>query len=318
MHAAGGPELCSAANTPPLYKRAQLPHSVFKRQLAAWQGHLQQQALPHASPHLTLDVVIPSYRANPVLLEKLLTCSVTEPAVSVRFLLQIDEPKLPTTASSYVSQKQEQLLHMLRVRHNNCSIGAGKTRNALLEASAAQYVVFFDDDVEPSVGCLDAYVQAARQHPEAAGFAGKQQLVKTAMCRHMLLGLACKDDSLCAAVPSMTCKHTQGQLAQHQVKSLNACRANLPASRARVGGSRSATIRCGLLLGGAKQHCLPPGALGSHSKYDDQEHQPKVLSRFCFSCNLGLTSIAASACKQWRQHAFNDFRNMSCQHTPST
>ncbi|KAL0025926.1 hypothetical protein WJX77_004138 [Trebouxia sp. C0004] len=168
----GGPELCSAAYTPPLYKRVQLPHSVFKRQLAVWQGHLQQQALPHASPHLTLDVAIPSYRANPVLLEKLLTCSVTEPSVSVRFLLQIDQPKLPTAASSYISDKQEQLMHMLRVRHNKCNIGAGMTRNALLEASAAQYVVFFDDDVEPSVGCLDAYVQAARQHPEAAGFAG--------------------------------------------------------------------------------------------------------------------------------------------------
>lgn len=127
MHAAGGPELCSVVYTPPLYKREHLPHSVFKRQLAVWQGHLQQQALPHASPHLTLDVAMPSYRANPVLLEKLLTCSMTEPAVSIRFLLQIDQPKLP-------------------------------------------------------------------------------------------------------------------------------------ASRARVGGSRSATIRCGLLLGGAKQHCLPQGS----------------------------------------------------------
>jgi len=164
----------------------QLPHPVFKRQLAVWQGHLRQQALPHATPHLTLDVAIPSYRANPFLLEKLLTCSVTEPAVSVRFLLQIDQPKLPTKASSYIGDKQEQLMHMLRVRHNKCNIGAGITRNALLEASAAQYVVFFDDDMEPSVGCLDAYVQAARQHPEAAGFAGKQQLVTIAMCQHRL------------------------------------------------------------------------------------------------------------------------------------
>jgi len=190
----------------------QLPHSVFKRQLAVWQGHLQQQELPHASPHLTLDVAVPSYRANPVLLEKLLTrrrarCSVTEPAVSLRFLLQIDQPKLPITASSYISEKQEQLLHMLRVRHNKCNIGAGMTRNALLEASAAQYVVFFYDDVEPSVGCLDAYVQAARQHPEAAGCAGKQQLVTTAMCQHVLLGLACKDDALCVVAPSMTRRH---------------------------------------------------------------------------------------------------------------
>lgn len=126
------------------------------------------------------------------------------------------------------------------------------------------------------------------------------------------------DDSLCAAVPSMTCKHTHGQLAQHQIKSLNACRANLPASWARLGGSRRATIRCGLLLGGTKQHCLPQGALGSHSKHDDQEHQPKMLTRFCFSCNIDLTSIAAFTCKQWSQHTFNDFKNMFCQCAPAT
>lgn len=197
---------------PPLYKRVQLPHPVFKHQLTAWQGHLQQQALPHASPNLTMDVAIPSYRANPAFLEKLLTCSVTEPAVSVRFLLQIDQPKLPTRASSYISGKQEQLMHMLRVRHNKCNIGAGMTRNALLEASAAQYVVFFDDDVEPSVGCLDTYMQAARQHPEAAGFAGKQQLVSNNCSQHMLLGWACKNDAICVALQSsMTCGHIQEQ-----------------------------------------------------------------------------------------------------------
>lgn len=190
---------------PPLYKRVQLPHPVFKRQLAAWQGHLQQQALPHANPHLTMDVAIPSYRANPALLEKLLTCSVTEPAVSVRFLLQIDQPKLPTRASSYISEKQEQLLHMLRVRHNKCNIGAGMTRNALLEASAAQYVVFFDDAVEPSLGCLDAYVQAARQHPEAAGFAGKQQLVtNNYMSAHAAgLGMETRCKMCCSIIGDM-------------------------------------------------------------------------------------------------------------------
>lgn len=130
-------------------------------------------------PHLTLDIAIPSYRADPILLEKLLTCSVTEPAVSVRFLLQIDQPSLPVAAASYISNKKEQMMHMLRVRCNACNLGAGMTRNELLDASAAQYIVFCDDDVQPSAGCLDAYVRAARQHPKAAGFAGlcHQQLL---------------------------------------------------------------------------------------------------------------------------------------------
>ena len=52
------------------------------------------------------------------------------------------------------------------------NMGAGMTRNALLDTSAADYVLFFDDDVQPTAGCIDAYVRAARNHPTAVGFAG--------------------------------------------------------------------------------------------------------------------------------------------------
>ena len=145
---------------------------MFKQQLALWQAALHQQ-IQGSQPHLTVDVAIPSYRANPHLLEKLLSCTVTEPNVSLRFLLQIDQLKLPATAAAYIGRRQKKMLHKIRVRHNVCNLGAGMTRNALLDASAAHYVIFFDDDVEPSAGCIDAYVRAARQHPEAAGFAGQ-------------------------------------------------------------------------------------------------------------------------------------------------
>ena len=117
------------------------------------------------------------------LLQKLLSISVTEPHVSLRFLLQIDQPMLPETASKWLQLKQTELMHRLRVRCNASNLGAGMTRNELLNASAAQYVIFFDDDVEPSVECIDQYVRAARQHPEAAGFAGIKPC-------HMLASLA--------------------------------------------------------------------------------------------------------------------------------
>ena len=176
LYATGGPQLCTEYK-PPLYERVQVPHSFFKQQLGTWQTKLQEQ-LPGSQPHLTVDVAIPSYRANPEQLEKLLNCTVTEPNVSLRVLLQIDHPTPSAAAAKYIINKQNEMMHQLRVRHNECNCGAGMTRNALLDASAAQYIIFFDDDVEPSRDCINAYIRAARQQPEAPGFAGQS------ICNH--------------------------------------------------------------------------------------------------------------------------------------
>ena len=156
-----------------MYTRVTVPHHLFKQELSLWQQLLLQENSSF-QPHMTIDVAIPSHRANPQLLQKLLDCPVTEHNVSLRFLLQIDQPKLPATAAKWIHNKQTEMMHNLRVRCNASSIGAGMTRNVLLNASAAQYVIFFDDDVEPSAECVDNYVRAAREHPEAAGFAGME------------------------------------------------------------------------------------------------------------------------------------------------
>ncbi len=37
---------------------------------------------------------------------------------------------------------------------------------ALWQESLAEYVILWDDDIKPSPGCLAAYVQAFREHPE--------------------------------------------------------------------------------------------------------------------------------------------------------
>lgn len=136
---AGGPQLCKHGYTPPLYERVQVPHKLFKQQLLAWQRTLQRQ-MPDSLPYLTVDVAIPSYRANPDQLEKLLRSSLTEPNVSLRVLLQIDQPRPSAIATTYIWAKQNQLMHKLRVRYNTCNLGAAETRNQLLEASSAQYI----------------------------------------------------------------------------------------------------------------------------------------------------------------------------------
>lgn len=167
----GGPQLCKGY-TPPLYERVQVPHHLFKQELSVWQHTLQERMRAHKAAHLTVDIAVPSYRANHAQLEKLLDSSVTEPNVSLRVLLQIDQPTPPVTTTKYLTGKQNQMMHRLRVRYNATNLGAGETRNQLLDASSAQYIIFFDDDVTPTAGCINAYIRAARQHPEAPGFAG--------------------------------------------------------------------------------------------------------------------------------------------------
>jgi len=54
--------------------------------------------------------------------------------------------------------------------------GAAGARNRLLEEAApCDLVIFFDDDVAPAQGCVDAYVAACMDHwchPEEVAFAG--------------------------------------------------------------------------------------------------------------------------------------------------
>lgn len=149
-----------------------MPHYTFKHHLQHWKQTLQLNQ-PECTPHLAIDVAIPSYRADPTALHVLLSAGVTETNVSLRFLVQIDQMCIPATTSKWLQTQKESKMHQLRLRHNSNNMGAGMTRNALLDASAAEYIIFFDDDVQPSPGCIDAYVKAARAHPTAVGFAGE-------------------------------------------------------------------------------------------------------------------------------------------------
>lgn len=60
----------------------------------------------------------------------------------------------------------------MTVRINAVNLGRSGARNALLNGSGSEYVIFFDDDVEPMPTCIDAYVRSFISHPTARCFAG--------------------------------------------------------------------------------------------------------------------------------------------------
>ena len=125
---------------------------------------------------LAVDVIIPSFRADPNRLSRLFAAGKSVSEANIKFLVQIDNPHLLPDTEAWLMQKQADMLNQLKVRRNSQNLGAGLTRNALLNDSHAEYVIMLDDDVVPSPDTLRAYIKAFNAHPNAAGFAGTELL----------------------------------------------------------------------------------------------------------------------------------------------
>lgn len=79
---------------------------------------------------------------------------------------------IQTSAQSAQHNVANITYHRLTIRINAANLGRSGARNALLDGSGAECCVFFDDDVEPTPGCIDAYVRAFVANPTARCFAG--------------------------------------------------------------------------------------------------------------------------------------------------
>ena len=121
---------------------------------------------------LSVDILIPSFRASPDRLAQLFSAGQGIQGASVKFLVQSDNPNIAENAQTWLHLQQEIMLHSLKVRRNEANLGAGLTRNVLLDNSHAEYVIMFDDDVIPTANTIQAYIAAFKAHPSAAGFAG--------------------------------------------------------------------------------------------------------------------------------------------------
>ena len=120
------------------------------------------------SRKMTLDIIIPSYRVQLPFLEPILalkSSSTCEPML----IIIIDDPYSPN-----IAKLEAKYAHRpdVRIRTNTTNLGAPASRNRGIKESAADWILFLDDDVTPPVDILIEAEKVIRSHPHAAGFIG--------------------------------------------------------------------------------------------------------------------------------------------------
>jgi glycosyltransferase involved in cell wall biosynthesis len=150
----------------------------------------QKKSSPKIIPKILLDVVIPTYRLELEYLRRICELKVPE-TLRTTFIVVVDNPdwliqkaltelEAPdsVTGDQAASLLQEFLsahspTNNIRVRCNATNLGASASRNRGIEESAADYILFLDDDVTPNAGLLDAYQQAiSTKDEETIAFVG--------------------------------------------------------------------------------------------------------------------------------------------------
>lgn len=117
---------------------------------------------------MTMDVVVPSYRADPAFLQHFFALQVPD-NVQVHWYIIIDNPD--KDISGLLARFASPSITIVQNRRNR---GASPSRNSGLELGTGEWIVFIDDDVIPSPDLLLGYVSAiALDHAqEFVGFSG--------------------------------------------------------------------------------------------------------------------------------------------------
>ena len=134
----------------------------------------------------TLDILIPSHRASEFHLLRML--DVPKPdRLEVRFVIVLDNPE--ARVSPRLARRLER--DDATLIRNAENLGASASRNAALDASAAEWALFWDDDVIPEDGILAEYAAAMSGDREAIGFVGPA--VTPPPCNSFTRGLLASD-----------------------------------------------------------------------------------------------------------------------------
>jgi len=123
---------------------------------------------PTITRKVTLDIIIPSYRVQLHFLDPILALK-PSPTCEPMFIIIIDDPYSPNIAkleSNYAHRPD------VRIRVNTTNLGASASRNRGIKESAADWILFLDDDVTPRLDILIETEKVIRSHPHAAGFIG--------------------------------------------------------------------------------------------------------------------------------------------------
>jgi len=153
-----------------------------KESALAWSFGPLDRAVTHASswlasqtvfadrsqPKLSIDIVVPSYRVQLPLLERILALRPSNRVVTM-YIIIIDDPK---SSERMVLEAKYGHRADVRIRTNSTNLGASASRNRGLKESSADWVVLLDDDIEPDDDLLLNVERSILEHPKAAGFVG--------------------------------------------------------------------------------------------------------------------------------------------------
>ncbi|KAG1888066.1 glycosyltransferase family 2 protein [Suillus subluteus] len=125
-------------------------------------------SFPSATRKMTLDIVIPSYRVVLAFLDPILALK-ESPTCDTMFIVIIDNPHSPQ-----ITELEAKYAHRsdVRIRVNESNLGASASRNRGMKESAADWILFLDDDITPQGDILIEAEKAIRSNPQAAGFIG--------------------------------------------------------------------------------------------------------------------------------------------------
>jgi hypothetical protein len=113
---------------------------------------------------MSLDIVVPTVRANASSLRRVAELSVPPAFASLRILIVVDGPQSEVAWLDLRRLKaQHASIELLSTRPgpHGWPAGASAARNVGIEASAADWILFLDDDTTPSKGLLHRYAEAA-------------------------------------------------------------------------------------------------------------------------------------------------------------
>lgn len=103
-------------------------------------------------PHLALDVVVPAGRCNEASIRQILALAPAPNTVTM-FVVIIDPPRAASARTmdalgAMRRRLEDEFGPRVRIRVNPDNCGASATRNRGLDESAADWVIFLDDDVD--------------------------------------------------------------------------------------------------------------------------------------------------------------------------
>jgi len=115
---------------------------------------------------ISLDIIIPSYRADPQKLQKIIDLKTFHKSVKKKTIIIVDNPDIPKKQIEKIEQED------VIVSKNKENIGASQSRNKGIELSDADYVLFLDDDIIPNDNLLKEYTEAIKSNQDSPGFVG--------------------------------------------------------------------------------------------------------------------------------------------------